>query len=401
MDLPSPEPLFLATLFHDIGKNGKDHALRGVQITRRILKRFKYPKEWTEEILFQIENHLLLVEIATRRDLNDEKVIVQCARHIGDINRLKMLYLLTWADAKATGPRAWSEWTADLVQELLFKILHILEEGELATPDSSQKVEHAKKKIQKETADRLSPEKLDSLFEVMPPRYLLNTDPMEVVRHIEMVDRLKQELTQNPNSAFVIHTREDEQKAFWEVCFVAIDRPGLFSDIAGVMALNNIDILSSHIYTWRDGTAVDIFMVTEPLDPIHTDEVWGKVETDFKSTFNGKLSLLYRLSQKTAPSIISGKKKPVQPPEVVVDNQSSDFFTLVEVFASNRIGLLYLITRTLFDLRLDIRVAKTGVKGDRIADIFYVRDLEGQKVEDQEQVNEIMQALIYQLANGS
>ena len=164
------------------------------------------------------------------------------------------------------------------------------------------------------------------------------------------------------------------------------------------MALNNINILFSNVYTWGDGTAVDIFLVTRPLDPIHTDETWAKVKRDFENTFNGRLSLSYRLSQKAAPSILSQPKKPSRPPEVIVDNKSSDFFTLVEVFASDRVGLLYLITRTLTELRLDIRVAKIAVKGDQIADVFYVRDLEGQKLEDEEQVNEIKRALLHQLA---
>jgi [protein-PII] uridylyltransferase len=397
MDLSLSEPLFLAALFHDIGKDGKGHALRGVNITAKILKRFKYPKKQTEDILFLIENHLLLAETATRRDLNDEKIIVQCARHIGDMNRLKMLYLLTWADSRATGPRAWNDWIGNLVQELFFKILHILERGELATPDSSQKVDKAKSQIEKMTAGRITPKHLEDLFEVMSPRYLLNTDPQDVVRHLEMVEQLKYDAKEKQGKAFVLNAHENVQKKIWEVSFVAKDRPGLFSDITGVMALNNINILSSNIYTWRDGTAVDIFSVTRPLDSIHPDETWKKIKSDFNSTFNGKLSLLYRLSQKAAPSILSGAKKPVRPPEVVVDNQSSDFFTLVEVFAPDRIGLLYLITRTLFDLRLDIRFAKIGVKGDHIADIFYVRDLEGQKIEDDEQVNEIKRALIYQL----
>jgi [protein-PII] uridylyltransferase len=143
-DLSHPESLFLAALFHDIGKVGKDHAQKGVDITENILKRFQYEKTRGEDILFLIRHHLLLVETATRRDLNDEKTVIQCARTIEDIERLQMLYLLTWADAKATGPRAWNDWITNLVQELFFKILHILEKGELASPDASRKVEQTR-----------------------------------------------------------------------------------------------------------------------------------------------------------------------------------------------------------------------------------------------------------------
>jgi [protein-PII] uridylyltransferase len=181
---------------------------------------------------------------------------------------------------------------------------------------------------------------------------------------------------------------------------VGRDRPGLFSDIAGVLALSNINIFSTNIYTWRNGTAVDIFYVTGPMDPINPHGTWEKINTLLKNTFSGKVSLAYRLSQKAAPSILSEDKKPRLPPEVVIDNHSSDFFTLVEVFAPDRIGLLYLITRTLFDLKLDIRIARVGTKGDRIADVFYIRDLDGQKVEDEERVNEIKESLLYQLSKN-
>jgi [protein-PII] uridylyltransferase len=396
-ELEDRESLLLAGLFHDIGKNGKGHARRGVRIAKNILERFGYPSKPTEEILFLIENHLLLTETATRRDLNDEKIIIQCARKIGSINRLKALYLLTWADSNATGPRAWNEWIADLVKEIFFKILHILEMGELATPGSSQKIIKVKKQLRHLTHNHIGKGEFKRLFDVMSTRYKLNTDVKDIVHHLEMLERLKEETENNQSNPFILDIRDNKQRNSWEVTFLGKDRPGLFSDITGVMALNNINILSSNIYTWADGTAVDIFSVTSPLDSINPDETWKKIKMDLKNTFSGKLALPYRLSQKAIPSIISNRGKPYLPPEVVIDNKSSDFFTLIEIFASDRIGLLYLITRTLFDLRLDIRIAKTGVKGDQIADVFYVRDLEDQKVEDEEQVKEIKRALIHQL----
>jgi [protein-PII] uridylyltransferase len=163
------------------------------------------------------------------------------------------------------------------------------------------------------------------------------------------------------------------------------------------MALNNINILSAHIYTWRDGTAVDIFRVTNPLDPIHPDETWKRMKRDLKNAFTGKLSLDYRLSQKAAPCILPPRKKPSRPPKVMVDNESSDFFSLIEIFADDHVGLLYRITHTLFKLKLDIRIAKIATKADQIADVFYVRDLDGQKLEDNKQIEEITQTLIQQL----
>ncbi|MBN1904939.1 MAG: [protein-PII] uridylyltransferase [Deltaproteobacteria bacterium] len=394
-DIKNKEGLLLATLFHDIGKAGKEHSKRGARIARGILERVNYPKELAEEIIFLIENHLLLAKTASRRDLNDEKIIIQSARTIGSIERLKSLLLLTWADSKATGPSVWNEWTANLIKELYFKVLHILERGELATPDASQKIERLKRQLRRLTTNALKPENFEYYFETMPQRYKLNTSAAEIVHHIEIVKELNARLLKE-ESPFIFEFRENSFGGYWEVCFVAKDRPGLFSDIAGIMALNNINILTANIYTWRDGTAVDIFYVTKPLDEINPDETWSRINRDFALKITGSLSLTGRLLEKSAPvkGII---QKPAKPTEVNIDNASSDFFTLVEVFATDRIGLLYIITRTLFDLHLDIRIAKIGNRGDQSADIFYVVDFDGQRIEDESRIAAIKNALINRL----
>lgn len=397
VELPDPEPLLLAGLFHDIGKIGKDHAVRGAEIARRILKRFKYPKEAAEEVLFLIRHHLLLVETATRRDLADEKSVVHCARLIGSPERLRMLYLLTWADSMATGPRAWNDWIANLVQELFFKVLNIFEKGELATVDASEKVRQTLDRVRQSLTLKEKGLDPEPYVEVMSPRYLLTTAPGDIVRHIEMVQQMRDPSRKDVGYPFFFEARENPLEDCSVITFLAEDRPGLFADMAGVLALNSVNILSADIYTWRDGTAVDIFKATQPLDPIHPEATWLKVRQDLKRTFEGKLSLTYRLGQKRASSVLSNPDKPSRPPQVVIDNRSSDFFTLIEVFADDRVGLLYLITKTLFDLRLDIRIAKIATKGDQIADVFYVCDLEGQKIADEAHLREIEGALRYEL----
>jgi [protein-PII] uridylyltransferase len=164
------------------------------------------------------------------------------------------------------------------------------------------------------------------------------------------------------------------------------------------MALNNINILSARIYTWRNGTAVDIFTVTPPLDPIRTEEIWEKIKGDLAETFQGKLPLSDRLQQKAKPTLLSRKRTLTRQTQVTVDNESSDFFTLIEVFTDDRIGLLYQITHTLFTLGIDIRIAKIATKADQVADVFYVLDLEGQKVLEKESVEKIRTTLLQELS---
>ena len=391
-DLPDPEPLFLAGLLHDIGKTGKNHAQRGTEIAEAILKRLDYPAIETDQALFLIRHHRILMETATRRDLGDEKVIVQCARTIGDIDKLKMLYVLAWADARATGPRAWNTWTANLIQELFFKILNIYLGEELATRDASERVRETLSQVQS-AFPNLTEKEQDELFSAMSPRYLLNCAPREIIHHVHMLKTLREMRKDEESPHFAVEIKENEMESCVDITFMSKDRPGIFSRMAGILAINHVNVVAANIYTWGDGTAVDIFKATPHSDPRRAREIWKKLEKDVEDAFMGNLPLEDRIKEKSQPSILNTEFKPSHPPKIRVDNRASDFFTLIEVFADDRIGLLYDITRTLFELGLDIRIAKIATKGDQVADIFYVRDLEGQKVEDENETARIVETL--------
>jgi [protein-PII] uridylyltransferase len=405
VEISYPERLLLAGLFHDIGKYKGNHAQSGAIITNRILKRFDFDKEEIDDICFLVQNHLLLADTATRRDLNDEKVIVQCARIVGKTERLKMLYLLTWADSSATGPNAWNDWISNLMRDLVFKIIHVLERGELATRDASHKIEHIKSEVRKHIAQAAQKDDLEASFELMPSRYFLNTTPREIMRHLAMVNRLKA-LIQNwktngkdheGEEIFIFDAEEDKTGNCWEITIVAQDRPGLFANIAGVLALNAINILSADIYTWREGTAVDVLRTTNPLDGLFAQEKWSKVQDDLRSVLTGRLSLESTIGSTETPLHYVDFKKIFRMTSVVVDNELSDFFTIIEVHAYDHVGLLYHITHTLFDLNLDIHTARIATRADHVVDVFYVRDLDGQKIEDDEKVKKIKRALLQRL----
>jgi [protein-PII] uridylyltransferase len=405
LEISHQERLFLAGLFHDIGKYKGNHAQAGATLAKTILNRFGYDKETIQDISSLVRHHLLLAETATRRDLNDEKVIVQCARIIGSAEQLKMLYLLTWADARATGPKAWNDWIANLIRDLVFKIFHILERGELATRDAFRKVAHIKSEVHKHMGASVQRNDLEALFEHMPSRYLLNTSPGKIVRHLDMVNRLHTRIHADESKSgvhsekeiFIFETIKDEIGNSWEITIVAKDRPGLFADIAGVLALNTINILSADIYTWRDGTAVDVLRTTNPLDSLFVQEKWAKVREDLANVLAGRASIESSISDKESPLHAVGLKKSSGVLDVVADNESSDFFTIIEVYAQDHPGLLYRITHALFALGLDIHSARIATKADHAVDVFYVRDLDGQKIEDNERVKKIKRFLRQQL----
>ena len=167
--------------------------------------------------------------------------------------------------------------------------------------------------------------------------------------------------------------------------------------MVGVLTLNAINILSADIYTWRDGTAVDVLRTTNPLDGLFAQEKWVKVQGDLAGVLAGRLSLELSINEKETSLHPSGPKKAVRPSDVVVDNEASDFFTIIEVYAYDRVGLLYCIAHTLFALDLDIHSARIATKGDQIVDVFYVRDLDGQKIDDAGKIRKIKRALLQQL----
>ena len=394
-EIARPDLLLWAGLFHDIGKSlpGQDHARHGAELARGILGRLHFSDPDIDTIAFLIREHLLLVNTATHRDLNDEKIVVQCAREIGDADRLKMLYLLTVADSRATGPKAWNDWIAVLFKELFFKALHILEKGELATPAAVTIVAKKKEELFQVTPF-LSRDELGTLFEQMSLRYLHSTSVKEIVRHIELYRRLGE-----GNS--VLETDAHRGSKYRTVTVCAKDRPGLFSRIAGVFTLNNLNILSAEIYTWRNGVAVDIFRVTAPPDLLREEDTWTRVRDNLRAALKGELDLELALEEKVrAYQAAARSHAGLRPDRIVVDNRASDFFTIIEIYTHDFPGLLYKVTTALFRCGLNIWVAKIATKVDQVVDIFYVRDLGGQKVDSPEQVAAINEAIGRVLSAG-
>jgi [protein-PII] uridylyltransferase len=379
-ELRCPALLLWAVLLHDVGKGreGKDHSEHGAEVVRKVFKRMNFADEDIETISSLVREHLLLTKTATQRDLNDEKVVVQCARKFSSTEELKMLYLLTVADSKATGPKAWNDWIAALLKELFFKVYHILEKGELATPAAVDIVEKKKNEIYLESLS-MPQEDLELLFDQLSPRYLLYTPAKDILRHIELYQSLGK-------APFVLEAQTLPGTNYRTVTVCAKDQPGLFSKISGVLTLNNLDILDAQIYTWRNRIALDIFMVKAPPDTLFEDEAWARVRKDLYAALNGELTLDTVLDEKLRAYQAGIKSTALRPDKIVVDNKGSDFFTIIEVYTYDFPGLLYRITDALFRCDLNVWIAKIATKVDQVLDVFYVRDLDGQKVTDPELV---------------
>lgn len=387
-ELPNPEILILAVLFHDIGKaHGKGHAEKGAGIVPEICRRLHLSEDDTNLIKSLVKNHLLLADTAQYRDLHDEKLIIEFAQKIGDIERLNLLYLLTFADVRAVGPDVWNQWKGALFQELYFKALTVLERGTFEAEEAEVKLQRIKERV----SSMLKPEgvdksAVDGYFELLPIRYFLSNSPDYIAEHVKI-------LREFGNKAYVMKVRQDTFREYTELVICTHDVHGLFSMITGVMAANGVNILGAQINTMKNGIALDILQVNSPIGEFITDESrLKKIESDLSDVITGRVKV-EALVRKRKPSILDRKAKPKVKTSLQIDNDVSDSYTVLDIHTQNRIGLLYDITSTLSRLGLYICIAKISTKGDEAADIFYVRDIFGQKIFYKERLKEIADTL--------
>jgi [protein-PII] uridylyltransferase len=392
-ELKDKYTLLWAALLHDVGKGTpkKRHSEIGSEIANRVLTEKGFKKDVVDSVAFLVREHLLLVKIATRRDIRDEETAVYCARIIKDVERLKMLYLLSVADSMSTGPMAWNEWNAALVRELFLRVLGILEKGELASEKAVSDMESKQKDIFAIAEKEKKKIDIKTIFNAMSPRYLLSEPVEEIIEDMDLYSFLG-----DKEFVWKITVKSGSKTRTVRIC--AKDRPGLFSKFAGIFTLNHFNILDARIFTWQNNVALDIFELTPPPNRLFESDRWKRAEKELDQALKGTFDLAAAIKEKTADYQPQPPRGSLRPIKVAIDNKSSSFFTIIEVFTHDFTGLLFNVTDVLFKCGLDIRVAKITTKVDQVVDVFYVRDLSGQKVDTPEQEALIKQALTERLA---
>ena len=389
--------LFLGALLHDVGKgSGKDHSIFGAEIAYEIARRMGLSEVECDDLRFVVLKHLYLPENALRRDLNDSEFIKHCAEEIGTASRLAMLYLLSVADSKATGPSAWSEWKGSLLQEMFLKIKPYLELSKFDQVQAGlveSQVEQGVEWLKQQVSDELNGESnLRMDINDLSADYLLTFSPEKVANHM-ILHRDHYKLLRQ--KSLVFPTEKEEQ---WSLLIMSFDQPGLLAKICGIMALNNLTVLNAKIFTWSDGTVVDVLDV-RPTDGLTFEERdWQSLNRELDLAIAHRLGLSHRLYHKLA-AVYSRKIELVsrQKPRVVIDNDTSAAYTIVEVYGSDREGQLYRITQTLADFGINIHKAFIATEVARLIDVFYVLDREGGKIEDTEFKEEIVSGLLYSI----
>lgn len=379
--LSNPPLLYLAGLLHDIGKGyGGDHEDKGAELARQIGLRLHLGSREIGLLEFAVANHLFLTNTALRRDLDDDALIQRCAQRVGTLERLAMLYLLSIADAMATGPTVWNDWKAALLLDLYLKIALLLDKAGGAPQDLNSGIEWIKEKVAARLEGRCPMD-----LTLLPDDYLLNFSPEEIAQHIEQSRALA------PAGLVVL---PQDKEAHWSILILTRDRPGLLAKICGAIALNSLRLLAAQIFTWPDGTVVDVINVLPLFDKPLAEHDWQQLHSDLEKAINHRLGLEYRLRQKYQ----AGRKAMAKihaPAKVVFDNEASETYTVIEVYATNHHGISYAITRTLTDFQINVFRAKIGTRSDQVVEVFYVLDSEGGKITEKDFLEEIRQSLLH------
>ncbi len=388
--------VFLALVLHDIGKgHGHHHHERGAALAQEVARRLGLDSEQTDAVVFLVRNHLMMSEIAQKRDIEDDHLVKEFARATGSIERLKELYLMTFADMRAVAPKVYNNWRDMLLSDLYMKALRILEQGDREAVDPDRLLALTKTELRSQLggADAERSRALEQFLEQMPDRYFLITPRQDIPYHFDLMRRLD-------GNALVCQHRHFPDREFSEFIVATRDQHGLFSKIAGVLTANNLNILSARITTRSDGVVLDSFRISHMAQAaaIAMDEVrWERVERDLMAVLSGGQNIV-ELVARAQPSAVAARRYVSRvATEVTVDNRTSERFTVIDVFTQDRLGLLFAVTHALSEMGLEIHLARISTNADQALDVFYVSDAQGRKIEDPRTVRRIESTLLERL----
>ncbi len=393
--------LHLAMLMHDVGKGREgDHSIVGEGLAEQVAVRLQMAANKKTMLMFLVRQHLIMPDLAFRRDITDSAVLLDFARLVGAPELLRMLYVLTVADIKAVGPDVWSDWKGELLADLYNRAMQILsgrpfnhlerERLQMVRTAVRTSIVPLGSKADPEAWGQWAEQQLDSL----PPFYLMTEQPDRIARDLDMIQQLSETEVKI----------EGEFDAETETVSYRVFAPGRlghgsFHCIAGILSGLRMNILAAQVCTTANGVLIAYFRVTDndfsgPVPQSRIEDVAvaiGDVLTA-KRTFDNvfRRSGLFRFNRKN-PMIVKAE------PKIGIDNDCSERFTVIDVFANDTQGLLYTLAQTLFNHGLTVHLARIATNIDQVVDVFYVLDEHQRKLEDPERLDRLKSSLLEEI----
>ncbi len=384
--LQSRRALYAACLLHDIAKGrGGDHSELGARIATELCPKLGLTPEETETVSWLVLHHLLVSQTAFKRDIEDPKTILDIADLVQSPERLRLLLVLTVCDMRAVGPKVWNGWKATLLREVYWRVAEVLAGG-LSVPERDVRVARARDAAGAMLEAWPAAER-ERFLSLGYPGYWLSFDAETHARHAALIREA--EAVQAP---LTVRTRVLEARAVTEVTVYAADHPGLFSRIAGALAVAGASIVDARIHTLTNGMALDTFWVQDAMGgAFDAPHRLARLSVLIEQALSGRLRLRDEIRKvRREPARL---RAVTVPPRVVFDNHASNTHTVIEVNGRDRPGLLHDVTAAISDQGLQIASAHITTYGVRAVDVFYVKDVFGLKVENERKLAPLRRAM--------
>ncbi len=387
----SRRALYLAVLLHDIAKGrGGDHSVIGEEVALKLCPRLGLTSEETEQVAWLVRWHLLMSNTAFKRDIDDAKTIQDFVDQVQSPERLKLLLVLTVADIRAVGPKTWNGWKAALLRELYSRAVDVMSGGLVA--EARDRRIAAAQDAARQLLPEFSVEDFANFVARGYPFYWLSFDAATHARHARLMREAERRA-----APLTVDKRVDSARAVTEVTLYTGDHPGLFSRIAGALALSGANIVDARIMTMANGMALDTFYVQDSSGgAFDRPDKLARLAVHFENVLSGRLKPHIELSR-PAP-FASRTDIFTVTPRVLIDNKASAAHTVIEVNGRDRPGLLFEVTRGLTGINLQISSAKISTYGEKVVDVFYVKNIFGLKIEHEGKLKEIRETLLAVLA---
>ena len=361
--------IYIALLLHDIGKGrSDDHSILGAKIAKQVSPRLGLNKQETETVEWLVRYHLLMSDMAQKRDISDPRTVRDFAKAVQSVKRLNLLTVLTVCDVRSVGPDIWNNWKATLIRQLYAETKAILEQGAEALNRENRMTE-AKKALREKLSEWDNKDIKIETGRHYPPYWQgFQVDAQfafaKLLRNLG-ADEIKIELT------------PDTDRDATRICFALSDHPGIFSRLAGALALVGANVVDARSYTSKDGFATAAFWIQDGDGSPYNQARFSRLRRMIEKTLSGEV--ITREAIKERDKFKKREKAFKVPTSITFDNEGSEIYTIIEVDTRDRPGLLFDLTRTLANMNVYIASAVIATYGEQVVDSFYVKDMFGLK----------------------